>query len=67
MNEFTYHVILSIVNEDGVTKVKRQDTESHNLPDEQGLVYWEDYYTDNYTYPNNVSAVVVNVFKVGES
>jgi hypothetical protein len=58
--ETTYHLVLRIETKGGEVVMLRD-----KLPDNDidfWVEYYETYYTDTYNYPDNISAVVVNVF-----
>lgn len=57
-----YNIILEVTHSNGIKSKVRVEQEEEVT--QEDMDYQEQYYTDRYTYPDNVSAVVVNVFKL---
>ena len=61
----TYHTVIRLERvKDHVVKVeyKREEDDVY-----ENANYWENYYSDNYSYSDVISAVVVNQFVTEES
>ena len=57
-----YNIVIEVRDTRGVVS-KQRETQEWPV-DQDDLDRLEGEYTDNYSYPNNISAVVVNVFRV---
>lgn len=60
----TFHTVIRLEKvKDRVLKVeyKREEDDVY-----ENANYWENYYSDNYSYPDVISAVVVNQFVTEE-
>ncbi len=53
----TYHTVIRIVNKDRLVSYVRLEDEEY-----EEASYYEKYYSDTYSYPDNYEVVVVNQF-----
>lgn len=55
-----YHIVIETTDKHGNKKKIREEQETK--PSLACIEGWEDKYLDTWTYPGNISAVVINVF-----